>query len=176
IAIQFGGQTPLKLAPVLAEAGFPIMGTPHDSVDLPEGRERFAALCEELEVRCPDGGIARDPDEAVQVAERIGFPALVRPSHVLGGRAMRVCYSDDAVRSAMQGIQGPTLVDRFLENAIEIDVDALCDGDDTYVAAVMQHVEEAGVHSGDSSCVLPPPSLDADTLAAVNAVVHRLAP
>ncbi len=176
IAIQFGGQTPLKLAPVLAEAGFPIMGTPHDAVDLAEDRERFGALCEQLGVRCPDWGIARGPDEAAEVAERIGYPVLVRPSHVLGGRAMRVCYSAEDVREAMQGIQGPTLVDRFLENAIEIDVDALCDGDETYVAAVMEHVEEAGIHSGDSSCVLPPPSLDPETLGSIEAVVHRLAP
>ena len=160
IAIQFGGQTPLKLAPVLAAAGYTILGTPHDAVDLAEDRERFAALCDRSAIRCPDWGIARDPDAAVEVAERVGYPVLVRPSHVLGGRSMRVCYSADDVREAMAGIQGPTLVDRFLEGAVEIDVDALCDGEDTWVAAVMQHVEEAGVHSGDSSCVLPPPSLD----------------
>ncbi|MGZ8694016.1 MAG: carbamoyl-phosphate synthase large subunit [Gaiellaceae bacterium] len=176
IAIQFGGQTPLKLAPVLAEAGFAILGTPHDAVDLAEDRERFAALCGELGIRCPNWGIARSPDEAAAVAERVGYPVLVRPSHVLGGRAMRVCYSAEAVREAMAGIRGPTLVDCFLENAVEIDVDALCDGEETYIAAVMEHVEEAGVHSGDSSCVLPPPSLDGDTRAAVEAVVHRLAP
>jgi carbamoyl-phosphate synthase large subunit len=176
VAIQFGGQTPLKLAPALARAGFAILGTSHDAVDLAEDRERFAALCTDLGIRCPDWGIARQPGEAIGVAERIGYPVLVRPSYVLGGRSMRVCYSDEDVRTAMAGIAGPTLVDRFLENAVEIDVDALCDGDDTYVAAVMQHVEEAGVHSGDSTCVLPAPSLDPPTQAEVEDVVRRLAP
>ena len=114
-------------------------------------------------IRCPEWGIAASGAQAVDLADRIGYPVLVRPSYVLGGRAMRVCHDDDQVREAFAGVQGPTLVDRFLENAIEIDVDALCDGTDTYVAAVMQHVEEAGVHSGDSACVLPAQSL---TLAA----------
>jgi carbamoyl-phosphate synthase large subunit len=173
IAIQFGGQTPLKLAPVLAAAGYTILGTSHDAIDLAEDRERFAALCDRLGVRCPDWGIARDPDAAVEVAERVGYPVLVRPSHVLGGRSMRVCYSADDIRAAMAGIQGPTLVDRFLEGAVEIDVDALCDGEDTWVAAVMEHVEEAGVHSGDSSCVLPPPSLDT---TEIEQIVRTLAP
>ena len=173
IAIQFGGQTPLKLAPVLAAAGYTILGTSHDAIDLAEDRERFAALCDRLGVRCPDWGIARDPDAAVEVAERVGYPVLVRPSHVLGGRSMRVCYSAGDVRAAMAGIQGPTLVDRFLEGAVEIDVDALCDGEDTWVAAVMEHVEEAGVHSGDSSCVLPPPSLDT---TEIEQIVRTLAP
>jgi carbamoyl-phosphate synthase large subunit len=173
IAIQFGGQTPLKLAPVLAAAGYTILGTSHDAVDLAEDRERFAALCDRLGIRCPDWGIARSPAEAARVADQVGYPVLVRPSHVLGGRAMRVCYSAADVRDAMAGISGPTLVDRFLEGAVEIDVDALCDGDDTWVAAVMQHVEEAGVHSGDSSCVLPPPSLDT---TEIEQIVRTLAP
>ncbi len=173
IAIQFGGQTPLKLAPVLAAAGYTILGTSHDAVDLAEDRERFAALCDQLGIRCPDWGIARDPDAAVEVAERVGYPVLVRPSHVLGGRSMRVCYAAQDVHQAMAGIHGPTLIDRFLEGAVEIDVDALCDGEDTWVAAVMQHVEEAGVHSGDSSCVLPPPSLDT---TEIEHIVRTLAP
>jgi carbamoyl-phosphate synthase large subunit len=176
VAIQFGGQTPLKLAHGLARAGVPILGTSPDAVDLAEDRQRFAALCSELQIACPDWGIADGADAAVTVAERVGYPVLVRPSYVLGGRSMRVCYSAGDVREAMSGITGPTLVDRFLENAIEVDVDALCDGEDTYVAAVMQHVEEAGVHSGDSTCVLPAPSLPRLLHDQVEETVRRLAP
>ncbi len=176
VAIQFGGQTPLKLARTLEAAGHTILGTPFDAVDLAEDRERFAALLAALGIRCPSWGMAGDADEAVAAAERIGYPVLVRPSYVLGGRAMRVCYGAEEVRLAMAGMKGRTLVDRFLENAVEIDVDALCDGEDTYVAAVMQHVEEAGVHSGDSACVLPPQSLAPEAHAQVEEVVRRLAP
>jgi carbamoyl-phosphate synthase large subunit len=154
VCIQFGGQTPLKLARAIERAGFPILGTQYDAVDLAEDRERFARLADEVGVRCPEWGIASSVDEAAAIAARIGYPVLVRPSYVLGGRSMRVCY--DA--ADIPDIEGPVLVDRFLENAIELDVDALCDGRDTYVAAVMEHVEEAGIHSGDSSCVLPAPS------------------
>ena len=162
VVIQFGGQTPLKLARALEEHGFKIMGTPFDAVDLAEDRERFGELLRELGVRCPEWGMAETPNEAIEVAERIGYPVLVRPSYVLGGRAMRVCFHAEDVVEALEAAQGRVLIDRFLENAIEIDVDALCDGDTTYVGAVMQHVEEAGVHSGDSSCVLPAPSLTAE--------------
>src|SRR5919201_77891 len=146
IAIQFGGQTPLKLARGLEAAGYAIMGTSFDAVDVAEDRERFAALLNRLGIRCPEWGIARDTDAARAVAERIGFPVLIRPSYVLGGRAMRVCYSADDLGE----IDRTVLIDRFLESAIEIDVDAVSDGEETYVGAVMQHVEEAGVHSGDS--------------------------
>ena len=159
VVIQFGGQTPLKLARAIEAAGFRVLGTPFEAVDLAEDRERFAALCGELEIAVPPWGMASGAEEAVEVAERVGYPVLVRPSYVLGGRSMRICYDAEAVRDATQRVPGPLLVDRFLENAIEIDVDALCDGEETFVAAVMQHVEEAGIHSGDSSCVLPPPSL-----------------
>jgi carbamoyl-phosphate synthase large subunit len=176
VVIQFGGQTPLKLARPLEEAGFTILGTPFDAVDLAEDRERFAALLGELGIRCPDWGIARTGTQANEIAHRIGYPVLVRPSYVLGGRAMRVCFRPNEVVTAFKGIHGPTLIDRFLENAIEIDVDALCDGTDTYVAAVMQHVEEAGVHSGDSACVLPAPGLDPATAAEVATIVRRLGP
>ena len=164
VVIQFGGQTPLKLARALEAAGFRILGTPFEAVDLAEDRERFGGVLRELGIACPEWGIAASGAQAVDLAERIGYPVLVRPSYVLGGRAMRVCHDDDQVREAFAGVQGPTLVDRFLENAIEIDVDALCDGTDTYVAAVMQHVEEAGVHSGDSACVLPAQSLTPEAL------------
>jgi carbamoyl-phosphate synthase large subunit len=171
IAIQFGGQTPLKLARGLEAAGFPILGTPFDAVDLAEDRERFAALLDRLGIRCPEWGIARDAEEARGVAERIGYPVLIRPSYVLGGRAMRVCYSGDDVGE----VDRPVLIDRFLESAVEIDVDAVCDGTDTYIGAVMQHVEEAGVHSGDSACVLPAPSLSDDEDAEIRSVVQTLA-
>jgi carbamoyl-phosphate synthase large subunit len=176
VVIQFGGQTPLKLARAIEAAGYRILGTPFDAVDLAEDRERFGTLLAKLGIRCPEWGIAESGDEAVALAERIGYPVLVRPSYVLGGRAMRVCHADDEVRTAFEGVDGPTLVDRFLTNAIEIDVDALCDGTDTYVGAVMQHVEEAGVHSGDSACVLPAQSLGAETSAQIAEIVRRLGP
>ena len=176
VVIQFGGQTPLKLARAIEGAGFRILGTPFDAVDLAEDRERFGGLLAELEIRCPEWGIATSGPEAVSLAERIGYPVLVRPSYVLGGRAMRVCHAPDDVLRAFEGVQGPTLVDRFLESAIEIDVDALSDGEDTYVAAVMQHVEEAGVHSGDSACVLPAQSLAAAASAEIAEIVRRLGP
>jgi carbamoyl-phosphate synthase large subunit len=172
VCIQFGGQTPLKLARAIERAGFRILGTPYDAIDLAEDRERFARLADETGVRCPEWGIASDADEAAAIAARIGFPALVRPSYVLGGRSMRVCYDEAGMRVAMDGLEGPVLVDRFLENAVELDVDALCDGRSTYVAAVMEHVEEAGIHSGDSSCVLPAPSDD----ERVREAVRRLGP
>jgi carbamoyl-phosphate synthase large subunit len=175
VVIQFGGQTPLKLARAIEGAGFRILGTPFEAVDLAEDRERFAALCDGLGIAVPPWGTASNADEAVAVAERIGYPVLVRPSYVLGGRSMRICYEAKAVREAASG-GGRLLVDRFLENAVEIDVDALCDGTQTFVAAVMQHVEEAGVHSGDSSCVLPPPSLTRSERRAVAHAVRRLGP
>jgi carbamoyl-phosphate synthase large subunit len=174
VAIQFGGQTPLKLARALEAAGHRILGTPYDAIDLAEDRERFAAVCGVLGLAVPAWGIADGPESAVEIAEQIGFPVLVRPSYVLGGRSMRVCYGADAVAGAAhRGAR--LLVDRFLEGAVEIDVDALSDGTETYVAAVMQHVEEAGVHSGDSSCVLPAPSLDDATLDEVRELVRTLA-
>jgi carbamoyl-phosphate synthase large subunit len=175
VVIQFGGQTPLKLARAIEAAGFRILGTPFEAVDLAEDRERFAALCDGLGIAVPPWGTASSADEAVDVAQRIGYPVLVRPSYVLGGRSMRICYDDEAVREAAAA-GGRLLVDRFLENAVEIDVDALCDGTQTFVAAVMQHVEEAGVHSGDSSCVLPPPSLTRSERRGVAHAVRRLGP
>jgi carbamoyl-phosphate synthase large subunit len=175
VVIQFGGQTPLKLARAIEAAGFRVLGTPFEAVDLAEDRERFAALCDGLGIKVPEWGMAASADEAVEVAERVGYPVLVRPSYVLGGRSMRVCYDADGVQQAAAA-GGRLLVDRFLENAIEIDVDALCDGTSTFVAAVMQHVEEAGVHSGDSSCVLPAPSLTRSERRAVAHAVRRLGP
>jgi carbamoyl-phosphate synthase large subunit len=174
VVIQFGGQTPLKLAREIERAGWQILGTPYEAIDLAEDRERFGALLGRLGIRCPDWGIVESPEGAVAVAERVGYPVLVRPSYVLGGRAMRVCYRPEDVEAAMEEAHGRVLVDRFLENAVEIDADALSDGEETYVAAVMQHVEEAGVHSGDSACVLPPPSLGAAESKEIDEVVRRL--
>jgi carbamoyl-phosphate synthase large subunit len=171
VAIQFGGQTPLKLARGIDAAGFRILGTPFDAIDLAEDRERFAALLGRLSIRCPEWGIAASAAEARDVAARIGYPVLIRPSYVLGGRAMRVCYSADDLGE----IDRPVLIDRFLESAIEIDIDAVSDGEDTYVGAVMQHVEEAGVHSGDSACVLPSPSLSPGEDEQIRDVVRTLA-
>src|SRR5690348_184154 len=173
VVIQFGGQTPLKLARAIEDAGYRILGTPFDAVDLAEDRERFAGLLKAHGLRSPEWGIAASPDEAVEIAERIGYPVLVRPSYVLGGRAMRVCYTADDVREMPRFAS--VLVDRFVENAVEVDVDALCDGTETYIAAVMQHVEEAGVHSGDSACVLPAPSLSFAQSQEVSRIVRVLA-
>jgi carbamoyl-phosphate synthase large subunit len=174
VVTQFGGQTPLKLARALESAGHRLLGTSPEAIDLAEDRERFAALLQRLGIRCPPWSTAAEADEAVAAAERIGYPVLVRPSYVLGGRAMRVCYGPAQVRAALDGAQGRVLLDRFLERALELDVDALCDGRETYVAAVMQHVEEAGVHSGDSACVLPAPSLSVSERENVAAVVAEL--
>jgi carbamoyl-phosphate synthase large subunit len=175
VVIQFGGQTPLKLARALEGAGSRILGTPYDAVDLAEDRERFAALCRELRIAVPPWGVADSPAAAIDIAEVIGYPVLVRPSYVLGGRQMTICYDAETVAErAPRGAR--VLVDRFLEGALEIDVDALCDGEETWVAAVMQHVEEAGVHSGDSSCALPPPGMDEELLREIEQTVERLAP
>src|SRR5262249_38723652 len=133
VCIQFGGQTPLSLARAIERAGFRILGTPFDAIDLAEDRERFGRRAAQVGGRRPDGAIPAGADDAAATAAHIGYPVLVRPSYVLGGRSMRVCYSEDEVREAMSAIEGPVLVDRFLENAIELDVDALCDGADTYV-------------------------------------------
>jgi carbamoyl-phosphate synthase large subunit len=151
VAVSYGGQTPLRLAPALAAAGVPLLGDPLDAIDAAEDRGRFAALAGEL---APEWGTAENAVEAREVAERIGWPVLVRPHHVLGGRGMHVAHSAEELR-----VDGPVLVDRYLEGALELDVDALCDGDDAWVAAVLEHVEPAGVHSGDSACVLPGPSV-----------------
>jgi carbamoyl-phosphate synthase large subunit len=176
VVIQFGGQTPLKLARAIEKAGFRIMGTPFEAIDLAEDRERFGGLLEKLAIRCPEWGMAATSEEAIAVADRIGYPVLARPSYVLGGRAMRVCYRPADVRAALVAAHRRVLIDRFLENAIEIDVDALSDGETTYIGAVMQHVEEAGVHSGDSSCVLPAPSLTPAVADEITQIVRRLGP
>ncbi|MFO7572433.1 MAG: carbamoyl-phosphate synthase large subunit [Gaiellaceae bacterium] len=211
VVTQFGGQTPLRLARAIEEGGYRILGTPHDAIDLAEDRERFGSLVEELGIRCPPWAVVSTAEEAQQAAVEIGYPVLVRPSYVLGGRAMRVCYDDDQLEAAMAAVHGAdgihrrpggreadafrdpradgireaadpvparqaVLLDRFVEHAIELDVDALCDGEEVYIAAVMQHVEEAGIHSGDSACVLPAPSLTLAAALEVEHVVKRLGP
>ncbi|HSI81401.1 MAG TPA: carbamoyl-phosphate synthase large subunit, partial [Solirubrobacterales bacterium] len=180
VIVQFGGQTPLRLARALEQAGVPLLGTPVDAIDLAEDRGRFGALLRRLEVSHPPYGTAHSAEEAVSIAGEVGFPLLVRPSYVLGGRAMEICYSDQGLAAYLaQNVKAdqehPLLLDRFLEDAIEVDVDALCDGTDCYVAAVMQHVEEAGIHSGDSACVIPPLSLGEEMIAEIEATTTRLA-
>ncbi len=180
VIVQLGGQTPLKLAQRLKDAGIPILGTSPDNIDLAEDRERFAALIERLGLLQPENGIARTRDEAVAVAERIGYPVLMRPSYVLGGRAMEVVETtaqlDVYIREAVQVSDGsPVLIDRYLRDAIEVDVDALADGDTVFVAGVLQHIEEAGVHSGDSACSLPPYSLSAAIIAEIERQTEALA-
>ncbi len=180
VIVQFGGQTPLKLAAALAKAGIPILGTSPDAIDLAEDRERFAALVNRLGLRQPENGIARSRDEAIAVAERIGYPVLTRPSYVLGGRAMEVvdgpAQLDDYIHTAVQ-VSGdsPVLIDRYLRDAIEVDVDAICDGKDVCIAGVMQHIEEAGVHSGDSACSLPPYSLEPAIIEEIEKQARALA-
>ncbi|MDQ3380530.1 MAG: carbamoyl-phosphate synthase large subunit [Actinomycetota bacterium] len=176
VVTQFGGQTPLRLARSIEEGGYRILGTPHAAIDLAEDRARFGALARELGVRCPPWAIVTSAEEARAAAEKIGYPVLVRPSYVLGGRAMRICYDDGELEQAMAAVHGPVLLDRFVEHAIELDVDALCDGETVFIAAVMQHVEEAGIHSGDSACVLPAPSLTLAAALEVEHVVKRLGP
>ncbi len=180
VIVQFGGQTPLRLAKALEEAGLPLLGTPVDAIDLAEDRGRFGALLRRLEIKHPPYGTAFSADEAVAISEDIGFPLLVRPSYVLGGRAMEICYSADALRAYLEANvradqEHPLYLDRFLENAIEVDVDALADGSDCFVAAIMQHVEEAGIHSGDSACVIPPMSLGEEMLDEIRATTKRIA-
>ena len=161
MVVQLGGQTPLKLAKALAAAGVPIMGTSPDAIDAAEDRRQFEALVRKLGIRQPPNGTADIVDEAVAVAERIGYPVLVRPSYVLGGRAMRIVYDDEELRgffdeAARVAPGHPVLIDSFLEDAFEADVDAICDGENVVIGGVMQHIEDAGIHSGDSACVLPP--------------------
>jgi carbamoyl-phosphate synthase large subunit len=164
VIVQYGGQTPLKLAEALEDAGAPIIGTTPDSIDLAEDRERFQKMIEKLGLKQPPNRTARDPESAVRLAEEIGYPLVVRPSYVLGGRAMEIVFNEDDLRHYMQeAVQvsndSPVLLDRFLDDAIEVDMDAICDGKDVLIGGIMQHIEQAGVHSGDSACSLPPYSL-----------------
>ena len=172
IIVQFGGQTPLNLSVPMAEAGVNILGTSPDSIDRAEDRERFQVLLKKLQILQPENGIAVNKQEAVHVADRIGYPVVVRPSFVLGGRAMEIVFDrkdlEYYMETAVQVSPGkPILIDRFLDGAIEIDVDAISDGHDTIIGGIMEHIEEAGIHSGDSACVLPPVSLEPEILETI---------
>jgi len=180
VIVQFGGQTPLKLANALEEAGIPILGTTPDAIDLAEDRERFQDLVNRLGLKQPRNGIAHSDAEAMEIAESIGFPLVIRPSYVLGGRAMEIVRDMDNLKRYIRDAvvvsgDSPVLLDSYLSNAVELDVDALCDGTDVHVAGIMQHIEEAGVHSGDSACSLPPYSLAPDILAIVKDQTRALA-
>ncbi len=180
VIVQFGGQTPLTLALPLKRQGVPIIGTDPDSIDLAEDRKRFGKLLDDLGIPSPPNGTATGADEACEAARRIGFPVLVRPSYVLGGRAMAIAYDEETVRRYVQEAvvfsrERPVLIDRFLEDATEVDVDALSDGEDVLIAGVMEHIEEAGIHSGDSSCVLPAISLGGIERATIESCTVRLA-
>ncbi|MFZ3089390.1 MAG: carbamoyl-phosphate synthase large subunit [Nitrospirota bacterium] len=180
IIVQFGGQTPLKLALPLEAAGAKIIGTSPDSIDRAEDRERFRELINKLNIRQPESGIARSIPKAVEIAERIGYPVLVRPSYVLGGRAMEIVYNkadlqDYMKRAVAASPEHPILIDKYLEDAIEIDVDAISDGDDVVIGGIMEHIEEAGVHSGDSACSLPPFSLSGELIDELRNQTYLLA-
>ncbi len=180
VIVQFGGQTPLKLANDLAAEGIPILGTSPDAIDLAEDRERFQALLNRLGLKQPVNGVARSPAEAFRIAAQVGYPLVIRPSYVLGGRAMEI-VRDDAhleryiTEAVVVSGRNPVLLDGYLSNAVEVDVDAISDGTNVHVAGIMQHIEEAGVHSGDSACCLPPHSLDADTVAEIERQTRALA-
>ncbi|MBP8247833.1 MAG: carbamoyl-phosphate synthase large subunit, partial [Phenylobacterium sp.] len=180
VIVQFGGQTPLKLAQALEDAGIPILGTSPDAIDLAEDRERFQQLLHKLEIAQPINAIARSREEAFAGAHSVGYPIVIRPSYVLGGRAMEIIRDDEQleryVNTAVQ-VSGdsPVLIDQYLSRATEVDVDAICDGKDVFVAGVMEHIEEAGVHSGDSACSLPPFSLKPETIAELKAQTVRMA-
>jgi carbamoyl-phosphate synthase large subunit len=180
VIVMFGGQTPLKLAEGLKEAGIPLLGTPVEAIDGAEDRAKFGALIDRLGIKPPPYGTALSAEEAEEIAAEIGYPLLVRPSFVLGGRAMVICYSAEDLKNYLEhnvkaSPEHPLLLDRFLENAIEVDVDALCDGEEVFVAGIMQHVEEAGVHSGDSACVLPPMSIGQELIDEIKEATAAIA-
>ncbi len=189
VIVQFGGQTPLKLASALEEAGIPILGTQPDAIDLAEDRKRFKALIDKLGLLQPDSGIADSPQAARAIADRIGYPIVIRPSYVLGGRGMEIVHDGGEVDRYVAKLSAtldrpselivsasrPLLIDRFLTDAIEVDVDCLCDGRDTFIAGIMEHIEEAGIHSGDSACSLPPHSLDTATIVRLEKQTRDLA-
>src|ERR1017187_3007232 len=180
LIVQFGGQTPLNLAVALKRLGGPVTATDPSDIDLAEARKLFGKLLDELAIPCPANGTATSVEEACEAARRIGYPVLVRPSYVLGGRAIVIAYDEEMVRQYMHEAvtfsqERPVLIDRFLEDATEVDVDALADGDEVLIAGIMEHIEEAGVHSGDSSCVLPPQSLPEKTISTIEDYTVRLA-
>ena len=178
--VQYGGQTPLKLSQALTRAGIPILGTSADAIDIAEDRERFSALLQKLALLQPDNGIARSAPEAETITDRIGFPVVIRPSYVLGGRAMEIVHDRTQLHRYMREAvivsgENPVLIDRYLNDAIEVDVDCICDGDHVYVAGVMEHIEEAGIHSGDSACALPPYTLSPAMITELRSQTEALA-
>ena len=180
VIVQFGGQTPLKLATRLEAAGVPILGTSPDAIDRAEDRERFQALVNQLGLRQPRNGLARSADEAYAIAEEIGYPVVVRPSYVLGGRAMEIVGTSSSLKRYMREAVSaspdhPVLVDQFLQGAVELDVDCVSDGEEVLIGGIMEHVEEAGVHSGDSACSLPPYSVSESVLDEVREQTVMLA-
>ena len=180
VIVQLGGQTPLNLAHGIEAFGAPVLGTPVDAIDRAEDRDRFDAVCRAIGARTPDNGMATSEEEALKVAAEIGFPVLVRPSYVLGGRAMRIVYDEPSLRryfeeAAKASPDHPVLIDSFLEDAFEADVDCLCDGTDVVIGGIMQHIEDAGVHSGDSACVLPPYLLSGDSLDEIRNLTRKFA-
>jgi carbamoyl-phosphate synthase large subunit len=189
VIVQFGGQTPLKLAEPLEQARVPILGTSPDAIDLAEDRDRFKQLLDRLKLRQAESGIANSPEKAHAIAESIGYPIVIRPSYVLGGRAMEIVYDThqldryvarlnadlDRPSELAVSAKRPLLIDRYLTDAIEVDVDCLCDGRDTYIAGIMEHIEEAGIHSGDSACSLPPHNLSAKVIAEIDRQTRALA-
>jgi carbamoyl-phosphate synthase large subunit len=180
VVVQLGGQTPLKLARGLEAAGIPILGTPPDAIDLAEDRERFGDMLRREHIRQPLNGTAQSIEEGLEVAEKIGYPVLVRPSYVLGGRAMAVCYEPETLKRCMREAGEispgqPVLLDRFLEDAIEVDLDLLADGKRVVIAGILRHIEEAGIHSGDSAAVLPPLGVDQEHLLEMSAIAERIA-
>jgi carbamoyl-phosphate synthase large subunit len=189
VIVQFGGQTPLKLAEALEEAKVPILGTSPDAIDLAEDRDRFRELLDRLKLRQPKSGIATSPEKARAIADEIGYPIVIRPSYVLGGRAMEIVHDSSQIDRYLKRLTAdldrpselavsdrrPLLIDRYLTDAIEVDVDCLADGKDTYIAGIMEHIEEAGIHSGDSACSLPPHNLSADLIAELDRQTRALA-
>ena len=180
VVVQLGGQTPLKIAAALENAGIPILGTSPDAIDLAEDRERFQQLLQKLDLLQPENGIAHSAEEAREIVKRVGLPVVIRPSYVLGGRAMEVVHVEADLERYMRDAvvvsgDNPVLIDRFLNNAIEVDVDALCDGTDVYIGGIMEHIEEAGIHSGDSACSLPPQHLSDELLAELRRQTDALA-
>ena len=180
VLVQFGGQTPLKISKMLLQAGAPIIGTSPANIDVAEDREKFGKILTNLNILCPTYGTGKNLEQVVEVADRIGYPVLARPSYVLGGRAMEIVYSQEQLidyiaRSADVTKGHPILIDQFLEDAFEFDVDALCDGEEVYIGAIMQHIEEAGIHSGDSACVLPPYQIKSKTINEIERITSLLA-
>ena len=180
VIVQFGGQTPLKLAKAIHDNGYPILGTSLDSIDLTEDRERFSNLINKLNLKQAENGLARSKEEAYEIAKKIKYPLVIRPSYVLGGRAMEIIHDDEQLKiyieeAVMVSGNNPVLLDRFLNDAIEVDVDAICDGSEVFVSGVMEHIEEAGIHSGDSACCIPPYSLSKEIIEEIEKQTKTLA-